>query len=251
MSITGVRDWRKLCIGLIGLSIANTALGQQKQVETVQITVRDLEKFLRDEAQLSELRKTVSSMKQAPLYLRLSLAELLVDSLRDEAKATAITYEWKKGTHDRGRVAGRAAWALEQIIGKELKVVRPTTSAPQLGLVRDEAVRLVRSYRSRALRIRSGSEPSPDALKISYANKINPGISGELARKSSKAMNRLLSEWCPIGKRLSDLESIVGKPARVSVDKVYYRFDSGYGGVDYRFKVKKGVIESVLLFGRY
>src|SRR5262249_31370434 len=89
-----------------------------------------------------------------------------------------------------------------------------------------------------------------EELKSKYRGKIKSGITGQKSPMYQEAMRAFLSEWPPLGQKISDLQDIVGEAGvKRNAELVSYRFDSGRGGCDYEFRTKDGVIRSVLIVG--
>ena len=55
-------------------------------------------------------------------------------------------------------------------------------------------------------------------------------------------MGSLMAEWNPIHSSVGDLEALIGKPTSQIDEKLVYEFDTGLGGVVWRFGVRNGVI---------
>ena len=77
--------------------------------------------------------------------------------------------------------------------------------------------------------------------------KIKPGMGAENIRSWSH-MQSLLLEWKPLGKRITELQRIVGRSPE-SVDgrpEIFtYTFDSGFSGTGFLFTTEKGIIVGV------
>jgi hypothetical protein len=87
--------------------------------------------------------------------------------------------------------------------------------------------------------------PVPE-LKQKYAGTIRSGIVGDMAKTSIDAMDRLLEDWFPYGRRIADLEEITGVSLGREGEDAVLGIDNGRGGYEYRFRVNKGLIESVI-----
>jgi hypothetical protein len=160
-------------------------------------------------------------------------------------------YQWKAGTTDLSRAAGRAKWAVERLLGVPLPHVLPSSSREELGKLRAQASLLVDAYRNGMIALAADHPPSPEAvadLKRRYAGKILPS-NPQLAWQSMEAMDALLSEWPPIGRKLEDLVSIIGpKPETAEhygPGAVSYQFMGAEFGVVYVFVMQHGIIRSV------
>lgn len=229
-----------------------TSLGVQEDERAGSlITVDAVSAFLSSTTDAGSLGRELASWKTAPIYQRLSVSEYLLAFLLDGNTCETVQYRRQEGRHDLNVVAGRAGWALEELLGEKLGTIgRESTKRAREG-VHSEARKKVDAYRVRIVKSKMGSktEESTEVLKARYEGKIKPGITGAEAAKYSGAMARLLAEWFPLGKKIGELQEIVGDPGEKDNEVVSYRFDSGLGGLEYQFKVKEGVIRSVLVIG--
>jgi hypothetical protein len=233
-----------------GLSLVITCDAQARKpgLESL-VTISQIRSFLNRRTDVTSLQNDLTKWKGAPLYQRVALLDFLVGSLSDVGHVETINYEWKQGSNDKNHVAGRAAWALEEILGAKLMDVIPTSSDDDLSRIHGDAERLVSVYREGILTLASEYEVGgpPDELKASYAGKI--GLSAVGAIESAVAMGQLLEEWFPVGKKLDTLEAILGFQGTRSGKQVEFRFDSGFLGIAYHFIVVDGVIISVAIHG--
>lgn len=179
-------------------------------------------------------------------YDTLAVLEGLLPSLSLVEKAETRNYEWTKGTHDLRIVAGRAARRFDAILSTKLPPVTSATTQEQAVDLYHRVAPIVKGYRlgvedmSRTY----GSRKSVAELKKAYAGRMEPRF-GENWMKSFSAMEELLDEWCPIGKRITDLAEIVGSPGEEAGRDRIYGFEGGFFGVQLRFRIADGVIHSV------
>ena len=126
----------------------------------------------------------------------------------------------------------------------------------------------MQAYRNGILALARDHELSAEqfaALKRRYAGKIDPGNHDKYA-ESTYAMEDLLTEWPPVGRRFEQLVSIIGKkpqkwdfdaaaylvlPAGHTVKGSCYHYDIDHieAGRRYVFVVVNGVIQSVHIEG--
>ena len=202
-----------------------------------------------------EIAEFVRRLEPAPTYMKLVFAEelanrLLIDKECPMSELAGHRYAYREGTHDLRRLPGRAAHALEHLLGVALPKVTPASSPADLKLLHGKAVRLLGAYRSGVMAMVRDYEigKRADALTATYKGKVRPGARHWY--ESTLAMARLLADWFPIGKKLSDLEKIVGyKPDRRDRKQVSYWFETSTGGWAFHFTIEDGIITSVSIRG--
>ena len=194
-------------------------------------------------------RAVEAARQAAPLrpHERLALLEGLLPSLSLLERAETVNYEWVKGTHDLRIVAGRAARRLDALLGLKLPPVTAETTQEQAVELYHQVEPVVRAYRAgiEDMSRTYASRRSVAELKKAYAGRIKPGIDNENWVRHLAAMEELLDEWCPIGKRFSDLAEIIGDAGEENGRDRGYRFENGFFGTYIRFRVEEGVIRSV------
>lgn len=242
---------RTCAVGIIAALVGQAASAGDAARRTARIVfVDEVRGFLR-KTTLGSCEAVVSLWRGSQSFERLALAEELLDHFKSTEKCRIANYEWKPGTDDMSRVAGRAKWAFEQILGVRLANVTPTSVEEDLRTLHYDASRLLTAYRNGILSVAGDGATSPERLKElkdKYGGKIEPGISLK-APGYSRAMHELPLEWPPIGKCIIDLYEVVGSEGRRTDDGVSYRFDTGYGGVEYQLAVSGGKIVSVRAYG--
>ncbi|MEW6358391.1 MAG: hypothetical protein AB1696_18805 [Planctomycetota bacterium] len=62
------------------------------------------------------------------------------------------------------------------------------------------------------------------------------------AVEAMRAMEKFLGEWNPMGRRLMDLQEIIGPGIKIKEDVWLYKFDTGCGGWSWKFTCRDGVI---------
>jgi hypothetical protein len=241
-------------MAVLGVVVILTAQGAFAEDESRRaartVVVDEVVGFFR-KTLVDSCEEVVSFWKEAQSFEKLALAQELLDNLESSEKCRIFRYKWTPGTDDMSRVAGRAKWALEQIIGVKLANVTPESSEEDLRRLRSDASRLLQAYRNGVLSVAGDGETSAEdlkKLKEKYAGRIKPGISLK-APEYSRAMHQLLLEWSPIGRRIADLADIIGAHGRRTEYGICYGFDTGYGGVEYQFSVAGGKIMSVRVYG--
>lgn len=237
--------------GIVGILAAQVAFAEDETLRKTRIVVVDEVVGFFRKTTLDSCETIVNSWKGAQSFERLALAEELLDHFESTDKCRIANYEWKARTDDMSRVAGRAKWAFEQILGVKLANVTPTSSEEDLRRLHYDASRLLTAYRNGILSVAGEGETSPEKLKElkdKYGAKIKPGI-GPDVRDSARAMHELLVEWPPIGKKASDLVEVVGSEGRKARSGLSFLFSTGYSGVEYRFSVASGKIMSVKVYG--
>ena len=181
---------------------------------------------------------------------KLALAEYLLVFMTADEKCEAVGYEWKPGTDDLSRPAGRAKWALELLLRVKLPGTVDGNASPEyLRKLREAAHLAVEAYRQGIIASAADNGLSPEEfarLKRKYNGKI---VRGPWENGSGdgweQAMDALLLEWPPIGRKYEDLVSITGAKGRSEEHGVSYTFYADPNPrVSYRFIVRDGVIRS-------
>ena len=211
------------------------------------ITVDEVAALLRA-GDIATCESLVKEWKEALPYQRAGLAEELVAHLQDKGSCPARGYQWKKGDNDRSLIAGRAKWAMEELLEVHLPDVDQSTETKDLATLQKNAQSLLDKRKADLVANQKEHDPRREELAEKYKGKINPGISAG-APGSVTAIQGLLAEWPPIGRRIQDLAAIIGSQGEKIDGQVSYKFDTGYGGFDYHFSVEQGTITSVKIYG--
>jgi hypothetical protein len=83
-----------------------------------------------------------------------------------------------------------------------------------------------------------------EPIRKKYEGKIIPGNTDKDYPRYASAMEELLNEWNPIGHTAEEVEFIIGAPPEIIKGDLMYRFEDGFSGVAWLFKLKDGnVIE--------
>jgi hypothetical protein len=222
--------------------------------------------FLLRDSYPKTLKAELHDWKKAPPYQTVSAAEYLLPYVLEEKQLKTPEYRWREGTHDLDQVSGRAAWALDELLGIKLTRIVPGSTRNDQGQVYREAERAVQASYAWVVKFADDgkNEERVRTLKARYAGKIKPWNTGFNAPKHSRAMLEFLVEWCPLGKKLTDLQEIIGTPAK-SVTDLHeiirgasgrkreeghsYYFDTGRGGLRFLFQTKDGLIRAVYIVG--
>jgi len=205
----------------------------------------------------ADCEEAVARCFRCRAYERLMVAEELLRVLTTEGIAEAMAAVGRKPEgNDFSRVADRAKWALERILGVSLPDVPLEPSSDDLAKLHAEASRLVEVYRS-GIVAGVADHPVPpqefDLLKRTYRGKIDTGIL-IATWENTQAMEDLLGEWPPIGRKMEDLVSIIGakgEPHRRQdgTDAVRYVIREDLYGAAFSFDVRGGIIRSVWRWG--
>lgn len=202
-------------------------------------------------APMALCEERLAHWSQGRAYEKLMMAEQILPQIASlEPVEGARAHEG--GGNDLSRVAGRAKWCLERLLGVSLPDVRPDSSPKELRKLRDQATALVDVYRNGVMAAAAERRLSPaslEELRRKYGGKVVPDGAND-ASTCPAAMEALLGEWPPVGGKYEDLVSIIGVKARKSLgsptEEVLYRLDTGlHFGVDYFFVVRDGIIWSV------
>ena len=86
-------------------------------------------------------------------------------------------------------------------------------------------------------------------MKKKYADKItgNPAHSAAEGQRSIEQLAALFAEWCPIGKKLSDIQDIVGSPTIEYEGRPCYSFRcANPNGAGVEFLIRDSAVAGVL-----
>ncbi len=166
-----------------------------------------------------------AAIKDGPATVSTSLAVRVLPHIRenDDFMRKRIVldggYKWKPGTHDLNRPPGRAAALIEMITGEEMPKVRPDSTPEECSEVYAKAVaavdRLVERHKKRPP---SPGKPTIEELRSQVQGKILGPFGEETRPKPGQkaayrlALDELVRRWDPIGKKVTDLEAILGRP---------------------------------------
>jgi len=218
---------------------------------------------------LAGFERAIDKARNYETYCKISLAEALIESLKDETPSH-VSEQGRRVILPQGKTqtpvaeqnpstdrcldvkAGCAARALEKLLNFELpKLYAENESekprSKQLAAVAEEATRQLNAYRTGVAEALSKKEPSLADVKKKYEGKIITDLtqSAAEARPSIEHLAALFEEWCPIGKKLSDIESIAG-PTMEFEGRPCYNFRYGNDGLGVKFVIKKDVIVAVI-----
>ncbi|HUT33221.1 MAG TPA: hypothetical protein VNE39_07070 [Planctomycetota bacterium] len=209
------------------------------------------------QASLADYDEAVARWCRCRAYEKLAVAEeLLRDLASRESVISPAGAQKAEAGNDLSRVAGRAELALERLLGVALPGPRPDSSAEDLAKVHAEASRLVEACRS-GIMAGVADHPVPpqefERLKRKYRGKIDTGIF-IATWKNTQAMEDLLGEWPPIGRKMEDLVSIIGakgepRKREDGTDVVRYIIREDLNGAGFSFGVQDGIIRSVSRWG--
>ena len=77
------------------------------------------------------------------------------------------------------------------------------------------------------------------------SSKIKGRTSGAHGAPSIVAMRRLLQQWTPVGKSVSDVKSMLGSPTEENATQLLYLFDNGVSTYEWILVVTNGAITSI------
>ncbi len=196
------------------------------------------------------MRREVEAWKKGPLYQVASGAQYLLPFLLKWEFAEAGRYRWQEGQHNLNQVEGRAAFALEILLGIKLSIITPGSIQEDRMKVHQEAKRAVENFLTLAMKTSAATKTEKiEVLKARYHGKIKAGKRDGKGLEYHKTMYKLLLEWPPLGRKLSDLQEIIGDLGESELGYVRYHFGNGLG-VEYIIRTKDGLISSVLMYGR-
>ncbi len=59
------------------------------------------------------------------------------------------------------------------------------------------------------------------------------------------AMYLILDKWNPVGRKVEDVETLMGKPSRTENNRLIYAFDTGSGHYEWLLHVEEGIVSHV------
>lgn len=214
---------------------------------------------------ITSLRRGADELDHVSLPIRLSVGFFLVKALGEDREVEMPGYSRAPGTHSLSRTAGRAAYFLEHAFPITLPTISETTSAGEIQLIQEAAERQYNAYRAGVMTMVETYKigDNPQQLADQYRESIYVGVKPENHKyqffgEGEPAFKQMLHEFFPIGKKLSDLETIMGAKARASdpslrdrtssarvtgVFKFYYT--TGMFGESYFFLVEDGIITAM------
>jgi len=254
-----------IACGITGMLflVHNRALADYVKVPVPEI-VRHLERY-----PTAEFAQSVDRFASEPLYYRLCLIDALVEKLTDVSMWNGYNPEEAGGQdidskHALALKAGRAAYVIEEVFDLEIPAIQDTTERSLLSAVQENVRRELASYSQGVMDTVDAYGIGTDIgrLRQEFGPRLaGSGENGDLTEGEHDSFRELLNRFFPIGKRLIDLEMIVGRrpfminsetktletrPESAEPTGVFeYRFDSGYGGVLYYFEVKDGIIHDI------
>jgi hypothetical protein len=210
--------------------------------------------FLRRDSSLTDRQTYLQELSKARAYEKLALADKLLEELRSKEECKTPDYTWKEGTNDLSRVAGRAKWGLEHLLGVQLPDVTPATSPQELDRLYERAELALAAYRNGIMALAADhpvSQVRLEQLRRMYKGKIDDKVAGK-GDESRIAFDGFLGEWPPIGRKLEDLVSIIG-PSSQPVAKgkspaesvLSYDLTGEFGTTLYSIWARDGIIVSV------
>jgi hypothetical protein len=215
-----------------------------------------------DAKSLSAFENAVNKARNYQTYCKISLAVKLIECLKDETPTHLVGHEHADNEHDLNIKAGCAARALEELLGFDLQKIHVPNSygerlSKQLIPIAEEATRQLKAYRAGVVECLSKRELSIDDLKKKYEKKItkqnvDPKDWAKEGLQSIEQLDALFAEWCPIGKKLTDVEAIVGASTMQYEGLPAFSFRCYHpDGAGVKFMIKDGVITGVFwAFGR-
>jgi hypothetical protein len=234
-----MRNCRYLfAVGIVAFTVGFVlnAAGQELRPRRSSFRFDDPMSFMRI-AEYEEFQRAVSEIDQGSDSRRAMLVDRLKEMLGDESRITLRGYPGNADASGLTRRGGRARWLIEHILQKE-----PGNS----NLSVDARINLWHSTVAQRYPV---TESTTRNLREKYRGTIRSGIGVERIGDSIAATERFFDEWFPYGKRLADLEEITGVRLIREGEEAVLRIDSGIFGVEYRFRLNNGVIQSVKRLG--
>lgn len=202
---------------------------------------------------MADFENAIGKARNYETYCKISLAETLIEKLSDNAPTHLIGHARVDNEQDLDMKAGCAARALEELLNFDLPKVCVSKAngdplPKQLALIADEATRQLKVYRAGVAEALLKTEPSIAEMKKKYENKItaDPKHTAAEGQRSIEELAALFAAWCPIGKKLSDVETIVGSPTVKYEGQLCYSFRcNSINGAGVKFMIRKDVIVAV------
>lgn len=201
---------------LLGVLLGSAAIGRPDEPRRRFIGSPADQRVTDPELPEREFHDLLRRLKGAPLYYRLSLAECALDVIESpegyKAKGESAP---EAGRHSLRLGAGRAAAAIESLLGLELPFqIREGVGEEQREHIVASARKCVGLFR-RATTLQGVGLTTDEATKR-FGGKIRPG---EIARDATftdrcRKFEEMVESWYPIGKSIAELEKLVGEPAQ-------------------------------------
>lgn len=204
-------------------------------------------------------RPLIAQEVQPPTLAEILNASVLFDPLGSEGYQRLDTLLIGSPTYLRATVVSMVLHASRSRTGGEMQGAALAGFVQQmLRIVQEEDLSTdIRDLHSLVVAFEGGLssalQPSPpediDRLRALYADRIEPQ-NRDKYQSGYEAMDSLLRRWNPYGRRLSQLEQIIGDSSILDEgDKengeVYYNFDSGLSGMRFDITVREGIIVRV------
>lgn len=175
------------------------------------------------------LEQQIAKFKYASPYQRLAVVRQLLTYIDSKDVILGVDYKPTEGKHNLQLVAGRAVWAIELFLGVELPVVESILSEADSAELTRVATACVKAYENALLDLGTSYDVGSTTAEMvkQYRGKIQPG-SRDHARQNVSLTLELFTQWFPLGRKLSELESIIGEKPQKQNGLFEYRFDDGY-----------------------
>ena len=253
-----------IILGCTVLSAPQEEPNDSQSLRNVDYMVPGIVNGLQAESRVYRLPRGIERLKAEPVYLQLSYAPYVIETLASDQRVETLDYEWDPGTNDLRYVAARGAWVLESVFGIKVAPINASTVKAD----RDQATRLAQvqfdAYRAGIMRTVEQYAIGRDIEELAqkYQAKIQEGTeehpSHGFFKPAGPHLKRMLREFFPLGRKLSDLEYVIGRKAFAyepdlrerdtseGVTGVFeYRYSDGMFGRAYFFLVRDGIIEAV------
>lgn len=103
------------------------------------------------------------------------------------------------------------------------------------------------------LRQEASNPKHADSIRRQTLARLAPVFAGQISVSAKQQdiprhiarMSSLMAAWNPIGCSAHDLKSLAGEPSQQAGERLEYRFDTGWGGIVWRFQVLHDRVVSV------
>lgn len=198
-------------------------MGGQEVSSSRTIVPGDIESLMQAKDARS-LEEKLGVLKTAPLYQRLWLSDRLSDFLGDGSALPLNGYQAVTDQHDLRRMNGRAAHAIEALMGMHVSVSRQHETEENLQ-ARRQLVRAVLKAQKDAKRKKQNMDIQK--LQRDYSSKVRTGMHDN-AMKSARVMLDLFDEWFPLGASPVVLKDILGIEGVKNDKGILYAFEDSF-----------------------
>lgn len=218
----------------------------------------DLSYILAGKMNADDFEKETLKWKTAPTRKKIEKIPSILKCIQIDDCLHMDKYIYEEGKNDLERTSGRAAEVIEVVYGLKAGKIGPKSSKSDIAAIFDRAKELLDAYAKGAIDMsKEIYSVSKERMKEKYANKITFEVKNKdnvtKVRDGMRKMDELLKEWFPLGKKISDLEEIVGEKSdrKSKQNFAMYYFEMGMTTYRYEFQLDNDIIINIKIHGGY